>query len=60
MRDVPSEPEPPIIEYDMSEDIVRRVFVHVRDYREMVQFAHDTREWMGMVRACLLRIVEQE
>ena len=34
-------------------DVIGRVMIHRREYAEMVQFAHDTQEWMGQMRTCL-------
>lgn len=42
-----------------EDDIVRRVFVHIRQYNEMVQFAHDITMWGQSVALCLEDLTEK-
>lgn len=42
-----------------EDDVVRRVFVHIRQYNEMVAYAHDMFTLMTEVKACLATLQEE-
>lgn len=48
-------PEPPKeLSLLMEEtDVVRRVFVHIRDYNELVIWTNEITQWMGVVQECI-------
>lgn len=52
LESMPTEPEEAKM-YMEDDDIVRRVFVHVRQWNEMVQFAHDMTMWGASVAQCI-------
>lgn len=41
-----------------EDDVVRRVFVHIRQYNEMTTFAHDMTMWGGSVAQCIDDLTE--
>jgi hypothetical protein len=53
----PKPPEPIIINYE-DEDALRRVWVHVRAYNEMVQYLHDEDFWAESMNNCMLALVK--
>lgn len=51
--DAPVPPEP--IDYSFeTDDVLSRVFVHYRDYNDMVAWVHMTTNWMSQVKNCLM------
>jgi hypothetical protein len=52
--DAPVPPEPIDYRVDNDIDLISRVFVHYREYNDMVAWVHLTTMWMTQVKQCLM------